>query len=215
MYVYIYTPSETFTKHVDPNGSCLFAAGSPTNTVGSQSFQTFSTRQTPHLGNWWGELTSTTTKHVHSPTDHFMVNDNSLPMNGIFPFVYADRAAVKSVTRSNTVFGVGTGLCLLGLWCSLHLIYWLTFDRHFYNESVMSACPFHIGNRKGSKTKWYHMYSWKLRTFFVIISFVILNIQMSDWFAPPYIYIYIYMAMCLIFIVLRSTLLNYTNCCDD
>ena len=29
---------------LDPNGSCLFAAGSPTDTVGSQNFQTFSTR---------------------------------------------------------------------------------------------------------------------------------------------------------------------------
>ena len=29
----------------------LFAAGSPTDTVGSQNFQTFSTRQTPHIGN--------------------------------------------------------------------------------------------------------------------------------------------------------------------
>ena len=34
-----------------PNGSCLFAAGSPTGTVVSQNFQTFSTRQTPHLGD--------------------------------------------------------------------------------------------------------------------------------------------------------------------
>ena len=36
-------------KH--PNGSCLFAAGLPTDTIGSQNFQTFSTRQTPHLGD--------------------------------------------------------------------------------------------------------------------------------------------------------------------
>ena len=35
----------------DPNGSCLFATGSPTDTVGSQNFQTFSTRQTPHFGD--------------------------------------------------------------------------------------------------------------------------------------------------------------------
>ena len=42
----------TFTSEVgDPNGNCLFAAGSPTDTFGSQNFQTFSTRQTPHLGN--------------------------------------------------------------------------------------------------------------------------------------------------------------------
>ena len=34
-----------------PNGSCLFAAGSPTDTVGSQDFQTFSTRQAPRLGD--------------------------------------------------------------------------------------------------------------------------------------------------------------------
>ena len=88
-----------------PDGSCLFASGSPTDTVGSQSFQTFSTcpiafwwrsgrcrqcytdfllqcagdieadhtysgivmdsadrnRETPHLGDWWGDLTTTTT----------------------------------------------------------------------------------------------------------------------------------------------------------
>ena len=35
---------------VDPNGSCLFATESPTDTVGSQNFNTFSTRQAPHLG---------------------------------------------------------------------------------------------------------------------------------------------------------------------
>ena len=35
----------------DPIGSCLFAAGLPTDTVGSQDFQPFSTRQTPHLGD--------------------------------------------------------------------------------------------------------------------------------------------------------------------
>ena len=29
----------------DPNGSCLFAAGSPTDTIGSQSLRTFSTHQ--------------------------------------------------------------------------------------------------------------------------------------------------------------------------
>ena len=34
----------------DPNVSCLFAAGSPTDTVGSQNFQTFSTRQ---IAFWW------------------------------------------------------------------------------------------------------------------------------------------------------------------
>ena len=43
------------------NGSCLFVAGLPTDIVGSQSFQTFSTRQTPHLGDWRGELTTTST----------------------------------------------------------------------------------------------------------------------------------------------------------
>ena len=36
---------------VDPNGCCLFAAGLPTDFFGSQNFQTFSTRQTPHLGD--------------------------------------------------------------------------------------------------------------------------------------------------------------------
>ena len=35
----------------DPNGSCLFAAGLPTDTVCSQNFQTFSTRQTQLLGD--------------------------------------------------------------------------------------------------------------------------------------------------------------------
>ena len=34
-----------------PNGSCLFAAFLPTDTVGSQNFQSFSTRQTPRLGD--------------------------------------------------------------------------------------------------------------------------------------------------------------------
>ena len=33
----------------DPNGSCLFAAGSPTDTIGSQCFQTLSTRQIAFL----------------------------------------------------------------------------------------------------------------------------------------------------------------------
>ena len=32
-----------------PNGSCLFAAGSPTDTVDGQSFWTFSTRQIAFL----------------------------------------------------------------------------------------------------------------------------------------------------------------------
>ena len=45
----------------DLNGSRLFAAGLPTDTVGSQNFQHFSTRQTQHFGDWWGELTTTTT----------------------------------------------------------------------------------------------------------------------------------------------------------
>ena len=35
----------------DTNGSCLFAAGLPADIVGSQNFQTFSTRQTPHFGD--------------------------------------------------------------------------------------------------------------------------------------------------------------------
>ena len=34
----------------DPNESCLFAAGSPTDTVGSQIFRTLSTRQ---IAFWW------------------------------------------------------------------------------------------------------------------------------------------------------------------
>ena len=34
-----------------PNGSYLFAAGLPTDIVGSQNFQTFSTRQTTHHGD--------------------------------------------------------------------------------------------------------------------------------------------------------------------
>ena len=33
----------------DPNGSCLFVVGSPTDTVGSQNFQTFYTRQIAFL----------------------------------------------------------------------------------------------------------------------------------------------------------------------
>ena len=34
---------------IDPNGSCLLAAGSPTDTVDSQNFQTFSTRHIAFL----------------------------------------------------------------------------------------------------------------------------------------------------------------------
>ena len=37
------------TSIKDPNGSCLFSAGSPTDTVGSQNFRTFSTRQIAFL----------------------------------------------------------------------------------------------------------------------------------------------------------------------
>ena len=91
------------TPLINPNGSCLFAVGSLTDTGGSQNFKTFSTRQiafwwqsgrcrqccidflhqcasdieadltgsgiamdsvdrnreAPHLGDWWGELTTT------------------------------------------------------------------------------------------------------------------------------------------------------------
>ena len=43
------------------NGSCLFSAGLSAGIVGSQNFQTFSTHQIQHLGDWWGELTTTTT----------------------------------------------------------------------------------------------------------------------------------------------------------
>ena len=50
---------EYTTDQVDPNRSCLFAAGLPTEIVGSLSFQTFSTRRTPLLVDWWGELTTT------------------------------------------------------------------------------------------------------------------------------------------------------------
>ena len=49
-------------KKKDPNWSCIFAAGLPADIVGSQNFQIFSTRQTPHLVDWWGELTTTTTE---------------------------------------------------------------------------------------------------------------------------------------------------------
>ena len=45
----------------DPNGSCFFAAGLPTDNVGSQNFLTFSNREISRLGDWWGELTTTTT----------------------------------------------------------------------------------------------------------------------------------------------------------
>ena len=38
-------------QHPDPNGSCLIAAGLPADIVSSQSFQSFSTRQAPHLGD--------------------------------------------------------------------------------------------------------------------------------------------------------------------
>ena len=41
----------TISSPSDPNGSCLFAAGLPADRpTGSQNVQTFSTRQTPHLG---------------------------------------------------------------------------------------------------------------------------------------------------------------------
>ena len=36
-------------EDTNPNGSCLFAAGSPTDTFGSQNFLTFSTRQISFL----------------------------------------------------------------------------------------------------------------------------------------------------------------------
>ena len=36
---------------VGTSGSCLFVAGLPADIVGSQNFQTFSTLQTPHLGD--------------------------------------------------------------------------------------------------------------------------------------------------------------------
>ena len=99
----VYHQSDRICVH-DTNGICLVAAGSPTDTVGGQNFQIFSTRQiaflwlsgrcrqcysdfllqcagdvesdhtdsgivkdcadwnreTPHLGDWWGELTTTT-----------------------------------------------------------------------------------------------------------------------------------------------------------
>ena len=47
---YTHTPTVT-NSSADPNGSCLFAAGLPTDTVGRQNFQPFSTRQTPHHGD--------------------------------------------------------------------------------------------------------------------------------------------------------------------
>ena len=55
----------TWPPSLDPNGSCLFASGSPTDTVGSQNFQPFSTRQTPHLGDWWSKPTTTTLSPYH------------------------------------------------------------------------------------------------------------------------------------------------------
>ena len=47
-HLIIYTPM-IFTCAVDPTESCLFAAGSPTDTVCSQIFLTFSTRQIAFL----------------------------------------------------------------------------------------------------------------------------------------------------------------------
>ena len=91
----------------NPNRSCLFAVGSPIDSIGSQNLRTFSTRhiafwwrsgqcrqccsdfllqcagdieadhadsgiamdcadwdrETPHIGDWWGELTTTTTSN--------------------------------------------------------------------------------------------------------------------------------------------------------
>ena len=39
------------TIAIDPNGSCLFAAGLSADIVGSHSIQTFSTLHAPHLGD--------------------------------------------------------------------------------------------------------------------------------------------------------------------
>ena len=45
-YYHFYNkPHANSTTCLGPNGSCLFAAGSPTDTVGSQKVWTFSTRQ--------------------------------------------------------------------------------------------------------------------------------------------------------------------------
>ena len=40
-----WTYIQTMNKHRDPNGSCLFAAGSPTVTVGSKHIRAFSSSQ--------------------------------------------------------------------------------------------------------------------------------------------------------------------------
>ena len=51
--------STTTTTSSDANGRCLFAAGSPTDTVGSQNFRTFSTRQIAFLVADAGDATPT------------------------------------------------------------------------------------------------------------------------------------------------------------
>ena len=56
-YVHVLKRALDYEVKGDLNVSCPFAAGSPTDVVCSQSFKTFSTRQTPHHG----ELTTTTT----------------------------------------------------------------------------------------------------------------------------------------------------------
>ena len=44
------TPNNITLLFLDPKGSCLFAAGSPTDTFGRQNFQAFSSRQ---VAFWW------------------------------------------------------------------------------------------------------------------------------------------------------------------
>ena len=70
---------------INPNGSCLFAAGLPTYIVGSQNFQTFSTRQTAHLGDWWGEPTTTWGLH-HLPPHEFGGREELLYIEGFNGF---------------------------------------------------------------------------------------------------------------------------------
>ena len=80
MQFYIGTFAVVATAHKDtekfPNGSCLFAAGLSADIVGSQTFQTFSTRQTPHLG----ELTPT--------TENFSTTSGVLQGDTLAPFLF-------------------------------------------------------------------------------------------------------------------------------
>ena len=85
----------------DPNGSCLFSVGSPTDTVGSQNIQTFSTRQTPRLGDCWGELTTTTN---NLPMKRLLDQYNNLRFAQQLQFLILVRVATQWISVSSLFY---------------------------------------------------------------------------------------------------------------